>query len=93
MTSGVPQGSIMGPILFISFINDLPENFQKCKILTYADDTQIIISAKNGKQIKKLLEHLIDSAQKWYAKNSLLNNATKSEVSNAYNRKETKTFT
>ena len=92
VTSGVPQGSIMGPILFISFINDLPENFQKCKILTYADDTQIIISAKNGKQIKKLLEHLIDSAQKWYAKNSLLNNATKTEVMLITGRKHKEDF-
>ena len=92
MTSGVPQGSIMGPILFISFINDLPENFQNCKIFTYADDTQIIISAKNGKQIKKLLEHLIDSAQKWYAKNSLLNNATKTEVMLITGRKHKEDF-
>ena len=92
VTSGVPQGSIMGPILFISFINDLPENFQNCKILTYADDTQIIISAKTGKQIKKLLEHLIDSAQKWYAKNSLLNNATKTEVMLITGRKHKEDF-
>ena len=92
VTSGVPQGSIMGPILFISFINDLPENFQNCKILSYADDTQIIVSGKNGKQIKKQLENLIDSAQKWYAKNSLLNNATKTEVMLITGRKHKENF-
>ena len=80
VTSGVPQGSIMGPILFISFINDLPENFKNCKIVSYADDTQILVSAKKPKQIKKSLENLIDNAQKWYAKNSLLNNTSKTET-------------
>ena len=80
VTSGVPQGSIMGPILFISFVNDLPENFQNCKIVSYADDTQILVSGKNTKEIKAKLENLIETAQKWYSKNSLLNNITKTEI-------------
>ena len=76
VTSGVPQGSILGPILFICFTNDLPEVFNNCKIMSYADDTQILVSAKTGKQI----EDLINSAQNWYTENSLLNNASKTEV-------------
>ena len=80
VTSGVPQGSIMGPILFISFINDLPESFNNCKIVSYADDTQILVSAKRSKQIKKMLETLINNAQLWYSRNSLLNNISKTET-------------
>ena len=80
VTSGVPQGSIMGPILFISFVNDLPENFQNCKIVSYVDDTQLLVSAKNTAEIKSKLENLINTAQKWYTKNSLLNNITKTEI-------------
>lgn len=80
VTSGVPQGSILGPILFICFTNDMQEIFKNCKVMSYADDTQILVSAKSSTQVKKMLESLIQTAQKWYSENSLLINASKTEV-------------
>ena len=80
ITSGVPQGSILGPILFICFTNDMPEIFKDVKIMSYADDTQILVSAKSSSQLKKMLENLIQTAQKWYMENSLLINASKTEI-------------
>lgn len=92
VTSGVPQGSILGPILFICFVNDLPEQFENCKIISYADDTQILVSAKSTKEIKLRLENLIQTAQKWYNRNSLLNNASKTEIMLISKRKNKETF-
>ena len=48
MKSGVIQGSVLGPILFNIFVNDLDKCLQHCQILKYADDTRIFLSANNS---------------------------------------------
>ena len=77
--SGIPQGSILGPILFICFTNDLAEIFKSSKMVSYADDTQIIVQAETIPQLKKKLENAIMNAQKWYEENSMMNNIGKTE--------------
>ena len=45
-TCGVPQGWILGPLLFLSYVNDMASAV-RCKLLLYADDSALIASRKN----------------------------------------------
>ena len=55
--SGVPQGSILGPLLFIIFINDIDEGIRN-RILKFADDTKLIGRAGSAKDIEILRKDL-----------------------------------
>ena len=89
--SGVPQGSILGPFLFLCFVNDLPEIFdENCKFLAYADDTQLLVCDTDIEKLKEKVEMVIDSAQKWYEKNGMKNNSSKSEILVISNKKTDK---
>ena len=80
VVSGIPQGSIIGPLLFICFTNDLAEVFTDCTMVAYADDTQLVVYAKNLSQLKMKIEQVIKTAQAWYEANSMKNNIGKTEI-------------
>ena len=91
--SGVPQGSILGPFLFLCFVNDLPNVFvNMCKFMAYADDTQLLVFDKNLDNLKNKVENVIEVAQKWYNANGMKNNSSKSEVLVISTKKTDKTL-
>ena len=78
--SGVPQGSILGPLLFIITTNDISDALKQYDISIYADDMQILVKGTEMKTMQTELETAIKQANQYYNKNSLLCNPTKTEV-------------
>jgi len=65
--SGIPQGSVLGPLLFLIFVNDLPD-WIKTNIRMFADDTKIWIKIVTQEDVTKLqedLNSLCDWSKKW----------------------------
>ena len=78
-TSGVPQGSILGPTLFSIFINDLPSVIPPDTTVLFADDTTIYIIGENIATIQSSLQLCIDLAHLWLQRHGLKLNATKTK--------------
>ena len=74
---GVPQGSLLGPLLFLIFINDLPKCFDKCSLHLYADDTVIYYSGKNVNTIQSTMDKELKYLATWMRLNKLKVNCGK----------------
>ena len=68
---GVPQGTILGPVLFIIYINDLLTTMPDNSILSYADDTAVISSGKTWKEVASEINQLLEKIATWLALNKL----------------------
>lgn len=80
LLSGVPQGSIPGPLLFILFFNDFPECFTNSRIVMYADDTVIYVTDKNKAKIEQHLEEDLEKIAVYFEKNELIINLKKGKT-------------
>ena len=82
LTHGVPQGSLLGPILFSIFTNDLPSYLSHGSIISYADDTQLLDSEapENFRLLKIRQEATLSLVQAYLTSNSLKMNPSKTTL-------------
>ena len=79
--SGVPQGSVLGPLLFLLFINDVSTfTTEGCALNMYADDVTIYTSAETSDELQMKLQLCVDNVHQWYNMNRLTVNKKKSAV-------------
>jgi hypothetical protein len=78
ITDGVPQGSILGPLLFLIYINDLPKTIKDETVpILFADDTSLIVKSPNPHDFQTNMVTAFNNVNKWFKVNLLSINVDK----------------
>ena len=78
---GVPQGSILGSLLFVLFVNDLPNVVEESSINLFVDDTAIYSADSNPKALGDRMERDLGRVTNWIHSNGLNLNVAKTQLS------------
>ena len=85
---GVPQGSVLGPLLFILYTNDLPNTLMKTKCILFADDTTIYVSSENIGEMYETMNAELDVLSDWFKANKLSLNVSKTNYVHFTNKRK-----
>ena len=77
---GVPQGSVLGPLLFLIYVNDINRHVHLGSCNIYADDTLIYCTGNNITELKYNIQKCVTDVHEWYESNKLVINTSKSNV-------------
>ena len=76
---GVPQGTVLGPNLFIVYINDIVRSLEKCKIQLFADDTLVYLIGQDVAEVINTINQELETLYKWLTQNGLSLNTEKTK--------------
>jgi hypothetical protein len=88
---GVPQGSVLGPLLFSIFKNDLPLVLKKSAVTLFANDTTMLVNGADNEQARSLMKKEILELNEWCKHNCLYINWSKTFLM-VYSNKRLKSF-
>ena len=80
VTYGVPQGSVLGPLFFLAYINDMSSSVDDVKLSLYADDTVLYVSGEKVANCVQRIQENLDRFSDWCHLNALKINADKTKV-------------
>ena len=80
MNYGVPQGSVLGPLLFIIYVNDLHRALKYCTTRHFADDTNLLNVCDNYKTLQNNINRDLNSLHNWLLANKISLNKDKTEL-------------
>ena len=92
ISCGVPQGSILGPLLFILYVNDLVNVTRECNVIMFADDTNLFFSNKNLTDLEKIINRELQNICQWFNLNKLSINVKKTNFILFGHNKHTKSI-
>jgi len=79
ISCGVPQGSILGPLLFTIYINDMHKAFNECLVHHFADDTNLLFTDKDPLKLQRIVNKALAKLVEWLRANRLSLNVDKTE--------------